>query len=87
MTIAMEAARDKRQMMTLMRHIKHDDLVLEAIKKLGGNIHMRVMDFRKHLAEPLRESEIKDSLKRLVELGRIEMLYEHGGHGKRMRLL
>lgn len=87
MTIAMEAARDKRQMMTLMRHIKHDDLVLEAIKKLGGNIHMRVMDFRKHLAEPLRESEIKDSLKRLVELGRIEMLQEHGGHGKRMRLL
>lgn len=87
MTTPLEAAKDRRQMITMIRHIKHDDLVLEAIKKLGGNIHMRVMDFRKHLAEPLRESEIKDSLKRLVELGRIEMLYEHGGHGKRMRLL
>jgi len=87
MTTPLQAAKDRRQMIVMIRHIRHDDLVLEAIKKLGGNIHMRVMDFRKHLAEPLRESEIKDSLKRLVERGKIELLQEHGGHGKRMRLL
>lgn len=52
-------------------HRKHDELVFEALNKLGGKIQMRVMEFRKHLSEPLRETQIKQSLKRLIERGTI----------------
>jgi hypothetical protein len=85
--MVMEAAHNKRMEKMIIRHIEVDDIVMSTIRKLGGNIHMRVMDFRKHMQPPLRESEIKQSLKRLVELGKIELLQEHGGQGKRMKLL
>jgi hypothetical protein len=81
-----QAAHEKRLQNMIIRHIEVDNIVLGTIRKLGGNIQMRVMDFRKHMQPPLRESEIKQSLKRLSELGKIELSQE-GGQGKRMKLL
>lgn len=67
---------------------KHDDLVFEALRKLGGRIQMRVMEFRKHLAEPLRETHIKNSLKRLVERGMIEQTSEpYDSRGSAYRII
>ena len=53
----------------------HDSMVLDAIRRVNG-IQMRVMEFRKHIREPLREAQIKDSLKRLIEKGYIVMVNE-----------
>ena len=58
------------------RHAKNEAIVLDAIKRLGGKIQMRVMEFRRHLSEPMRETHIKEALKRLVEKGVIEMTGE-----------
>ena len=54
-------------------HRKHDKLVFDALTALGGKIQMRVMQFRKHLAEPIRETQIKASLKRLIASQSIRM--------------
>lgn len=64
-----------------------DNLVFDALTKLGGAIHMRVMEFRKHINEPLRESQIKKALKRLVDKGMIEAIGEKNdsrGHAYRI---
>ena len=58
------------------RHAKDESVVLEAIKRLGGRFQMRVMEFRRHLSEPMRETHIEEALRRLVEKGVIEMIGE-----------
>lgn len=66
----------------------HDDVVYQAMVRLGGKIQMRVMEFRKHLAEPLRETQIKKSLIRLRERGAIEMIGEkHDSRGHIYRIV
>lgn len=69
-------ARTKQMERIEETHKKHDELVLQALTRLGGKIHMRVMEFRKHIDEPLRETHIKKSLKRLLEKGAIELTSE-----------
>jgi hypothetical protein len=53
---------------------RHDAVVLETICRLGGSVHMRVMEFRKHIPEAMREVQIKEALKRLTENGLLEMV-------------
>lgn len=68
-------------------HQQHDQLVFDALLRLGGMIQMRVMEFRKHLAEPMRETQIKKALVRLREQGKIEMIgekYDSRGHAYRI---
>ena len=50
-----------------------ESIVLDALVKLGGKFQGRVMQFRKYLAEPLREAQIKDALKRLAADYRIRI--------------
>jgi hypothetical protein len=69
------------------KQARHDAVVLETICRLGGVVHMRVMEFRKHIPEPLREVQIKDALKRLTENGLIEMVGErHDSRGNKYRI-
>lgn len=66
----------------------HDQLVYEALVKLGGKVQMRVMEFRKHLTEPLRETQIKKAFIRLREQGIIEMIGEkHDSRGHAYRIV
>ena len=66
----------------------HEQLVYDAIVKLGGNIHMRVMEFRKHITEPLRETHIKEALRRLADKGLIEIIGErHDSRGYAYRII
>lgn len=58
------------------RHELEEQLVVQAIKQLGGIMRLPVMKFRKHLAEPMRETQIKKTLQRLQENGQIEQLGE-----------
>ena len=67
---------------------KHEQLVYDAIVKLGGKIHMRVMEFRKHITEPLRETHIKEALRRLADKGLIEVIGErHDSRGYAYRII
>lgn len=50
-----------------------ESIVLDALVRLGGSFQGRVMQFRKYLAEPLREAQIKDALKRLAADYRIKI--------------
>lgn len=50
-----------------------ESIVLDALVQLGGKFQGRVMQFRKYLAEPLREAQIKDALKRLAADYRIRI--------------
>jgi len=50
-----------------------NNIVLDALVRLGGTFQGRVMQFRKYLAEPLREAQIKDALKRLAADYRIKI--------------
>lgn len=50
-----------------------ENVVLDALVKLGGSFQGRVMQFRKYLSEPLREAQIKDALKRLAADYRIKI--------------
>ena len=69
------------------RQARHDAVVLETICRLGGSVHMRVMEFRKHIPEPLREVQIKDAFKRLIDKGLLEMVGErHDSRGNHYRI-
>jgi hypothetical protein len=46
-----------------------DQIVLEAITRLGGRFEGRIMDLSKKLSEFLREAQIKAAIKRLSEAG------------------
>lgn len=72
----------------LENQAKQEQIVFSAIQKLGGSIHMRTMEFRKHLSEPLRETHIKETLKRLQNKGVIEIVGErHDSRGYSYRIL
>jgi len=55
----------KRQEKKLEQDAQNDSIVLECLKRFG-RFQGRVMELRKHLCQPLREAQIKDSIKRLV---------------------
>lgn len=66
----------------------HEQLVFDAIVKLGGKIHMRVMEFRRHITEPLRETHIKEALRRLADKSLIEVIGEkHDSRGYAYRII
>jgi len=46
-----------------------DQIVVEAITRLGGRFEGRTMDLSKNLSEFLREAQIKAAIKRLSESG------------------
>lgn len=50
-----------------------DNVIYEALVRLGGKFNGRTMDFRKHLSEALREAQIKGAIKRLAEAGRLKI--------------
>jgi len=50
-----------------------ENIVLDALVRLGGTFQGRVMQFRKYLSEPMREAQIKDALKRLAADYRIRI--------------
>lgn len=55
----------------MLRHQKEEQIVIEAMKNLGGIVRVPVMVFRKYLAEPMRETHIKHCLKRLIDQGKV----------------
>ena len=55
-------------------------IVLDALTRLGGRFQGRVMVFRHHLSESLREAQIKDAIKRLVEAGKVRVHGEKNSH-------
>lgn len=58
------------------RYELEEQVVVQAIMKLGGVLKLPVMKFRKHLDEPMGESQIKKTLQRLHKQGQIEQLGE-----------
>jgi len=50
-------------------HAHLDSIILDGFAKLGGVFEGRSMDLRKHLKEALKESQIKDTILRLVKNG------------------
>jgi hypothetical protein len=54
-------------------HAKLDGLVLDALARLGNSFEGRTMDLRKHITEALKESQIKDTILRLVKAGRLRI--------------
>ena len=77
-----------RTLKVIETQAKHEQLVFDAMTRLGGKIHMRVMEFRKHITEPLRETHIKEALRRLADKGMIEVLGErHDSRGHAYRIV
>lgn len=66
---------DKRTEATRLQQARFEDLVIDALRRTAG-IRMRVMEFRKYITEPMREAQIKETLKRLIAKGLIEMTTE-----------
>ncbi|MFZ9891076.1 MAG: hypothetical protein ACO3FL_04435 [Ilumatobacteraceae bacterium] len=69
------------------KHLQNEEIVLDAVKKLGGFFQMRVMEFRRHLREPMRETHIKEALRRLVDKGVLRLTTERcdsRGHAYRL---
>lgn len=70
------------------KHAQNEAVVLDAIKRLGGSMRMRVMEFRRHLNQPLRETHIKEALKRLCDKGIIKMTGEkHDSRGHSYKIV
>lgn len=53
-----------------------DELVLDALRSLGGKWQGRIMVFRRFLKMDLREAQIKETLKRLSCNGRVKVTGE-----------
>lgn len=53
------------------KHAAIDAVVLAGLASVGGSFQGRIMQLRRHLPEPLREAQIKDAIKRLVEADRV----------------
>ena len=66
---AMAKAHEKRRQQ--MNHL--ENLVSDALLRLGGVFVGRSMDLRKHIAESLKESQIKDAILRLSKAGRLRI--------------
>lgn len=65
------------------RQLEEDEIVLTTIKNLGGKIKMPVMKFRKFIPLEMRETQIKKSLNRLTQQGKLIQLGDRcdsGGH-------
>ena len=54
-------------------HEHLDAVVLDGFAKLGGVFEGRSMDLRKHLRETLKESQIKDTILRLVKANKVKI--------------
>lgn len=53
-----------------------ESIVLDALMRLGGRFQGRIMLFRKHLCTSLREAQIKETIKRLAEAGKLRVIGE-----------
>lgn len=53
-----------------------ESIILDALVRLGGRFQGRIMLFRKHLCTSLREAQIKETLKRLSEAGKVRVVGE-----------
>lgn len=73
-TIARLAAKRKAELERV------ENIVLSALHKLGGRFQGRIMMFRHHLSESLREAQIKDAIKRLVDAGKVRVIGEKNSH-------
>ena len=71
---------EKMRAKRLAEHKRLEDVVLNALRRLGGSFSGRVMVFRKELSESLREAQIKETLKRLVDAGTIRVIGEKNSH-------
>lgn len=71
---------EKMQAKRLAEYERLNDLVLSALRRLGGSFSGRVMIFRKELSESLREAQIKETLKRLTDAGVIRVIGEKSSH-------
>jgi len=69
-TIARLEAKRKADMARL------ESIVLDALVRLGGRFQGRIMLFRKHLCTSLREAQIKETIKRLAEAGKLRVIGE-----------
>jgi predicted transcriptional regulator len=61
--------------------------VYQAMHNLGGKIHMRVMDLRKHMPIPFGESTTKKGIKALLEAGFIERVSHYDANGMAYRII
>ena len=71
---------EKMRAKRLAEHKRLEDVVLNALRCLGGSFSGRVMVFRKELSESLREAQIKETLKRLTDAGTIRVIGEKNSH-------
>jgi len=53
-----------------------EGIILNALMRLGGRFQGRIMLFRRHLCTDLREAQIKETLKRLSEAGKVRVVGE-----------
>lgn len=53
-----------------------EGIILDALMRLGGRFQGRIMLFRKHLCTSLREAQIKETIKRLTEAGKVRVIGE-----------
>jgi hypothetical protein len=61
------------QLKKQMTDQSHDQMILDVLIRLGGKFAGRVMELRRHLPMPIREAQIKDSLKRLTVAEKIKV--------------
>jgi hypothetical protein len=54
-------------------HEHLDAVVLDALVRLGNSFEGRTMDLRKHISEALKESQIKDTILRLVKANKVKI--------------
>lgn len=57
-----------------------DNLVLDALRSLGGIWQGRIMVFRRSLKTDLREAQIKETLKRLSSNGKVKVTGERNSN-------
>ena len=63
----------QNQLRKMMTDQSHDQMILDVLIRLGGRFRGRVMELRRHLPMPIREAQIKDSLKRLTVAEKIRV--------------
>ncbi len=63
----------QNQLRKMMTDQSHDQMILDVLIRLGGKFAGRVMELRRHLPMPIREAQIKDSLKRLTIAEKIKV--------------
>lgn len=71
---------EKMRAKRLAEYERLNEVVLSALRRLGGRFSGRVMVFRKELSENLREAQIKETIKRLTDAGMIRVIGEKNSH-------